>query len=639
MSGLLKGSIHMIRRIFVTLLAALLLLLAPASASLAQELMIGEGELELYSEGAFPEPPVLRQARFSARTKTVEQVIYEGIMDKKVSINISDYSIQAEDLESLRNTLKAIIQNVVNNEPDIFFIDKYYNYGYYMSGDQYVAASISPIYLYTGEELEREIAAYNSAVNAIVADARKADTVVGQLLRANDYLCLNFEYDTRANSSDENVKAKAVRKPNEFFKQGKGVCQAYTLAFKAVCDRLGLTSTTASSDELNHIWNMVNVGGEWYHIDVTWNDPVPDSKLFAHHKNFMRSDEGISDTDHHSWASSVSATSTKYDSVGWLKLGVPLSVVGDTVYYTSVDTESFIATIRACDLSSLSDKAIYDYQIYSYSSWGVPCAAEDGRIYFAEDNVLHSVDDSGEDCRVEFTLFDESAQIRSMLIDDEVLTLRAANGSGAKIFDVPVGSKVEMVAKSGEISMKPNTKTLLEVTFRSESEEGYYPITYTSDKPFFVSIVENEDGKGEITANLYGEAVITANYFGNSDVDITIRVRVHRDQLAVVPADTKEIRSAAFMGMPVEEFYLPDGVEKIGSCAFSGCDDLMYINLPASLTEIAGDAFDGDSTVTLIVDEGSAAHSFAKGSGLKTIVVPAAASADEYAAENTVIAE
>lgn len=609
MSGLLKGSIHMIRRIFIALLAALLLLLAPASASFAQELMIGHGELELYSEGAFPEPPVLQQARFAARTKTVEQTLIDGMLAEEEEINIYDYQLTPEDLG-------VVLQSLVNNEPDLFFIAGRYSY----SWDGTYIYAVIPTYLYTGAELEAEMAAYNSAVNAIVADARKADTTVGQLLRANDYLCLNFEYDT----------SLTVRKANDFFKQGKGVCQAYTLAFKAVCDRLGITGTTASSSAMNHIWNMVNVGGEWYHIDVTWNDPTPDSKLFAHHKNFMRSDEGISSTDHHSWASSVSATSTKYDSVGWLKLGVPLSVVGDTVYYTSVNIETspFIATIRSCDLSSLTDEAIYDYQIYSYSSWGAPCAAEDGRIYFAQDHVLYSVDDGGEDCRVEFTLFDESSQIRSMLIDDEVLTLRAANDSGAKIFDVPVGSKVEMVAESGEISMKPQTKTLLEVTFRSESEEGYYPITYTSDKPFFVSIVENEDGKGEITANLYGEAVITANYFGNSDVNITVRVLVHRDQLAVIPADTKEIRSAAFTGMPVEEFYLPDGVEKIGSCAFSGCDDLMYINLPASLTEIAGDAFDGDSTVTLIVDEGSAAHSFAKGSGLKTIVVPAAASTD-----------
>ena len=430
------------KKFFHSLLAALLLCLMLVPCALAEELMIGEGQLELYSEGAFPDPPMLRQATFATRSKTVQQVIYEGIMAQEVEIDISNFGIQADDLESLKTILGNTVQNVVNNEPDLFFIDKNYSFGYYKSGDQYVVSYISPIYLYTGAELEAEMAAYNSAVNAIVADARKADTVVGQMLRANEYFCLNFEYDTDL----------VIRKPNEFFKQGKGVCQAYTLAFKAVCDRLGVTSTTASSSAMNHIWNMVDVGGEWYHIDVTWNDPTPDSKLFAHHKNFMRSDSGISSTGHHSWSSSVSATSTKYDSVGWLELGVPLSVIGDTVYYTSID--DFNVTVHTCDISDLSVTDLYTYRISSYSSWGVPCCSNGYRVYFPKGDSVYSVDMDGADYRLEYTLGD-GRNIRSMVIKENQLTMIAADDSSGEMITVSVKYPLTMTIVPAVMTMQP----------------------------------------------------------------------------------------------------------------------------------------------------------------------------------------
>ena len=66
-------------RKFLGMLLALLLCLMMVPSAMAEELMIGEGQLQLYSEGAFPNPPELRRAKFASRTLTVEQAIAEGI--------------------------------------------------------------------------------------------------------------------------------------------------------------------------------------------------------------------------------------------------------------------------------------------------------------------------------------------------------------------------------------------------------------------------------------------------------------------------------------------------------------------------------------------------------------------------------
>ena len=73
--------------------------------------------------------------------------------------------------------------------------------------------------------------------------------------------------------------------------------------------------------------------------------------------------------------------------------------------------------------------------------------------------------------------------------------------------------------------------------------------------------------------------------------------------------------------MPIEEFVLPEGVERIETGAFAGCDDLLYINLPGSLTYIAADAFNEESDVTLIVTNGTYAHEYAQASGMNVAVL------------------
>ncbi|CAL6103944.1 Transglutaminase-like_superfamily protein [Hexamita inflata] len=59
------------------------------------------------------------------------------------------------------------------------------------------------------------------------------------------------------------------------FVDKKCVCQGYTTAFQLICDRIGLkvlyVSGEAITDEhVPHAWNMIEIEGAFYHIDVTW---------------------------------------------------------------------------------------------------------------------------------------------------------------------------------------------------------------------------------------------------------------------------------------------------------------------------------------------------------------------------------
>ncbi|MDR3277547.1 MAG: hypothetical protein LBT12_02145 [Oscillospiraceae bacterium] len=95
---------------------------------------------------------------------------------------------------------------------------------------------------------------------------------------AHDYIVLNCAYDY------ENYLRGAL--PPETYTpygvliNGSAVCDGYSLTFKLLMDMLGIecdvVTGTSSGDAVSgpHAWNRVSLGGEYYLIDVTWDDPV-----------------------------------------------------------------------------------------------------------------------------------------------------------------------------------------------------------------------------------------------------------------------------------------------------------------------------------------------------------------------------
>lgn len=59
------------------------------------------------------------------------------------------------------------------------------------------------------------------------------------------------------------------------------VCDGYSRAFKVLCDRLNIPCVLVSGQAKDsaedpgtfHMWDAVQVDGQWYYVDVTWNDP------------------------------------------------------------------------------------------------------------------------------------------------------------------------------------------------------------------------------------------------------------------------------------------------------------------------------------------------------------------------------
>ena len=57
----------------------------------------------------------------------------------------------------------------------------------------------------------------------------------------------------------------------------QSVCAGYAKAFQYICHRMGYFCTYVTGSIRSggdHAWNIVRIDGNYYHVDVTWGDPV-----------------------------------------------------------------------------------------------------------------------------------------------------------------------------------------------------------------------------------------------------------------------------------------------------------------------------------------------------------------------------
>ena len=140
-------------------------------------------------------------------------------------------------------------------------------------------------------------------------------------LAVHDWMIAWAEYDQAALSSLPGAQPTPDSdNPYGFFTGRAAICTGYTSTFQLLMDLLDIECVTVEGTAYNgtedHAWNMVRLDGDWYCVDVTWDDPVsstPVSPAAAHMyfnvtSDFMRQfghqwdEEGVPAAEAGAWA-------------------------------------------------------------------------------------------------------------------------------------------------------------------------------------------------------------------------------------------------------------------------------------------------------------------------------------------------
>ena len=179
-----------------------------------------------------------------------------------------------------------------NDHPEVFWISPQTPYSYYeMDGELEVEFN----YILSNEALFNAKNKFDEAVKKAFAYApENADDLEAEVF-VNDYLVNHCAYDMKAELNHTAYGALV---------NGKAVCDGYSRAFQYLCSRLGIACTVIEgtsdfNDDQNegHMWNCVQLDGEWYHADVTWND-IDNAKFFCERYFYLNLNDEEIKLDH-----------------------------------------------------------------------------------------------------------------------------------------------------------------------------------------------------------------------------------------------------------------------------------------------------------------------------------------------------
>lgn len=157
---------------------------------------------------------------------------------------------------------------------------------------------------------ERQLTLYTKYIQILNEITSPANSDIENELAVHDYLVEHISYVDTGDSSYNAYSALI---------NGIAVCSGYTECFKTFMDMLGIENGTVSGEagDEQHIWNTVKLDDQWYHVDVTWDDPIGSSFEYTDHSyfNITAKDMSIDHTWNHDKYSEYENCGTKYSYV------------------------------------------------------------------------------------------------------------------------------------------------------------------------------------------------------------------------------------------------------------------------------------------------------------------------------------
>lgn len=205
--------------------------------------------------------------------------------------------------------------------PEIFYTVQF-RYRYYPDSE-YV--EMIPEYLFNKNKILDHRKAMEARVKKLARQAEKLSEKEKEQF-VHDFICENVRYDKLKKAYSHEIIGPLG--------QGVGVCEGIAKAVKILCDALGIWCMIAVSEanpekniKYRHAWNIVRIGGKYYHLDVTFDNSLSsehgirydyfnlsDAQIFRDHEPVIWHVPACEDGDH-TYYREKKVSFTKYEEV------------------------------------------------------------------------------------------------------------------------------------------------------------------------------------------------------------------------------------------------------------------------------------------------------------------------------------
>ncbi len=213
-------------------------------------------------------------------------IAYEKLDDagKQLYLQIVK-KIQAYEKEFVFNNLQPeqIIKSyvaVIADHPEFFWLSSGYSYRSETLGNN-ITVYFTPAQSSRIHNAASDVLLLNKVVNSVVSKANQFSTDYDKVLFVHDYIVNNTTYDQKTyNLISKESTTETIYDATTSYGclVGKNaVCSGYSAAFMLIMQKLGICCARVSGSDLHgnsHEWNYIFLDGEYYFVDVTWDDPV-----------------------------------------------------------------------------------------------------------------------------------------------------------------------------------------------------------------------------------------------------------------------------------------------------------------------------------------------------------------------------
>ena len=188
-------------------------------------------------------------------------------------------------------------------------------------GKTYITATVgNKKYRYT-------VVVYTRTESQRVKQIRKSEdlnsgkvSAIMKVKAAHDWMIRNVRYDY-----DSHLKGKipgVAHTSRGSLIRKLCVCDGYAYGFKLIMNSLHIPCKVVhgSAKNTRHAWNMVKLGKSWYHVDVTWDDPIigeSNANVTPRYDYFLKSTDYMKSHSHNFQVKKYpKCTNKKYDKKG-----------------------------------------------------------------------------------------------------------------------------------------------------------------------------------------------------------------------------------------------------------------------------------------------------------------------------------
>ena len=284
----------------------------------------------------------------------LEERIVEGIKAWQTNIDVSGLGLTSDDIDN------GAVRYIINSHPE--FISLSGGYRYWTSGS--TITKIEFTYLTNAKEEQQELDTALQEVKSKIDISGMSDEEI--VLAYHEYLTstVAYAYEDYFNGTI------AVNHGYDMYGalvKHSCVCQGYAETMFYLLREAGLSCAIASSENINHAWNIVKIHGNWYHIDATWDDPVWDMPGRSYHDYFLVSFDTMNKN------TLINHTKDRTDMIVSAQWGDTYTTAVDTTYesgkfWNGIEKAIFYKDGYWYSISEGSSKTSFNINKYQYST-------------------------------------------------------------------------------------------------------------------------------------------------------------------------------------------------------------------------------------------------------------------------------